>query len=101
CVSIKQNALHTANYIPSPSVQHILQEVYPQQLSIVTQTDCLRYTVFQVIDKYTARTIPPFNLIKKDVEKRFVTLEKRKFITEYIKKLYAENDIEVKIQDYE
>jgi len=100
-LSIKENVLLTENDIPSPFVKNILQELYPQELSIVIQTDSLRYTVFQVIDKYTAGTIPPFNLIKKDVEKRFVTLEKRKFINEYIKKLYAENDIEVKIQDYE
>jgi hypothetical protein len=95
----QDNVLISENEIYPLSVRNILQELYPQEISIVINTDTTKYTIIQVIEKYTEGTIPPFDLIKEKVEKRFLSLEKRKFINEYIKKLYAENDIEVKNQD--
>lgn len=95
----KNNVLLRENEIYPLHIRNILQELYPQELSIVINTDTTRYTIFQVIEKYSEGTIPPFNLIKENVEKRYVSFEKHKFINEYIKKLYAENDIEVKNQD--
>jgi len=95
----QDNVLLGENEIYPLPVRNILQELYPQEISIVINTDTAKYTIIQVIEKYTEGTIPPFELIKEKVEKRFVSLEKRKFINEYIKKLYAENEIEVKNQD--
>jgi len=95
----QDNVLLSENEIYPLAVRNILQELNPQEFSIIINTDTTDYTIIQVIEKYTEGTIPPFELIKEKVEKRFVSLEKRKFINEYIKKLYAENDIEVKNQD--
>jgi len=95
----QDNVLLSENEIYPLAVRNILQELNPQEVSIIINKDTTDYTIIQVIEKYTEGTIPPFELIKEKVEKRFVSLEKRKFINEYIKKLYAENDIEVKNQD--
>jgi len=95
----QDNVLLSENEIYPLAVRNILQELNPKEVSIIINTDTTDYTIIQVIEKYTEGTIPPFELIKEKVEKRFVSLEKRKFINEYIKKLYAENDIEVKNQD--
>jgi hypothetical protein len=91
--------LLSENEIYPLSVRNILQELFPSELSIVVNIDTSSYKIFQVVEKYPEGTIPPFNLIKEKVEKRFVFFEKQKFIRNYIKKLYAENDIEVKNQD--
>jgi len=95
----QDNVLLSENEIYPLALRNILQELNPQEVSIIINKDTTDYTIIQVIEKYTEGTIPPFELIKEKVEKRFVSLEKRKFINEYIKKLYAENDIEVKNQD--
>jgi hypothetical protein len=95
----KNNLVLKESEIYPLSLRNIIQELYPQEVSIVINSDTLSYRIFQVIEKYTEGTIPPFSIIKEVVEKRFVSLEKRKFINEYIKKLYSENDIEVKNQD--
>jgi hypothetical protein len=95
----QDNILLSENEIYPLSVRNILQELNPQEVSIVINTDTADYSIIQVKEKYLEGTIPPFELIKEKVEKRFVSLEKRKFINEYIKKLYSENDIEVKNQD--
>jgi hypothetical protein len=76
-----------------------VSELYPDEISIVINADTSRYLIIQVVDKYSGGTILPFNLIKEKVEKRFILKEKRKFINEYIKRLYANNDIEVKNRD--
>jgi hypothetical protein len=95
----QDNVLLSEDEIYPLIVRDILQELYPQEISIVINTDTTNYEIIQVIEKYSEGTIAPFELIKEKVEKRFVSLEKRKFINEYIKKLYAENEIEVKTQD--
>lgn len=95
----KDNVLLNENEIYPLSVRNVLQELNPQEISTIINTDSTRYLIFQVIEKYIEGTIPPFELIKEKVEKKFIALEKRKFIVEYIKKLYAENEIEVKTQD--
>ncbi|RPI73640.1 MAG: peptidyl-prolyl cis-trans isomerase [Ignavibacteriales bacterium] len=94
----KENVLLDENEIYPLAVRSVLQELYSNELSIIINTDS-SYVILQVIEKYPEGTIPPFNLIKTKIERRFVSFEKRKFINEYIKKLYAENDIEVKNQD--
>lgn len=96
----QDNVLLGENEIYPLPVRDILHELYPQEISIVINTDTTKYTIIQVIEKYLEGTIPHFELIKEKVEKKFVSAEKRKFINEYIKKLYTENDIEVKNQEY-
>jgi hypothetical protein len=77
-------------------LRNILRELNPHEISIVIKSAPAVLTVAQVVGKYSEGTIPPFNLIKEKVEKRFVALEKQRFINGYIKSLYADNDIEVK-----
>ncbi len=99
-INSQTNIMIGISEIYPAQVRNLVQELYPRELSIVIQTDSLGYKIYQVVEIFHQGTIPPFNFIKEKVEKRFVSFEKRKFINEYIKKLYAENDIEVKNQDY-
>jgi hypothetical protein len=99
-VNKQGNVMLSVKEIYPLPVRNILNELYPKELSIVINTDTSSYKIFQVIEKFSEGTIPPFKLIKEEVEKRFVSFEKQKFINEYIRKLYSENDIEVKNQDH-
>jgi PBP1b-binding outer membrane lipoprotein LpoB len=81
------------------SLKNVLVELYPEEVSIVINPDSSTFMIVQLLDKYLAGTIPPFEFIKRDVEDCFVSFEKRRIIDEYIRRLYADNDIEVKAQD--
>lgn len=81
------------------SLKSILVELYPQEVSIVISPDSTTFIIVQLLDKYPVGTIPPFEFIKSNVENRFVSFQKRKIINEYIRKLYADNDIEVKARE--
>ena len=98
-VKREDNVLLNSNEIYPPSLRTIIRELNPLEVSLIINTDSTDYKIIQVLEKYPVGTIPPFGIIKEKIEKRFLSLEKRKFIEEYIKKLYAENDIEVKDQD--
>jgi hypothetical protein len=95
----QNNTLLNEDEIYPLLIRNVVSELYPDEISIVINADTSRYLIIQVVDKYSGGTILPFNLIKEKVEKRFILKEKRKFINEYIKRLYANNDIEVKNRD--
>jgi hypothetical protein len=77
-------------------LKNVLVELYPREISIIISPDSSTYMIIQFLDKYSAGTVPPFEFIKDKVESSFVAFEKQKIINEYIKRLYADNDIEVK-----
>ena len=54
------------------------------------------YTLVQLLENYKAYSIPPLALIKKEVETSFRAEQKEKFVEQFIKELYSENEIEVK-----
>jgi hypothetical protein len=92
----KYKVLLAEQEISSLDVQRVVPELYPREVSIVFGDEKSNYKIVQVLEKYNKGTIPPFELIKREVENRFLAQEKEKFITQYIKSLYEDNDIEVK-----
>jgi hypothetical protein len=95
-VDNKYRILLTAQEISPLDVQRVVPELYPQEVSIVFGDEKSNYKIVQVLEKYNKGTIPPFELVKNEVENRFLAQEKEKFITQYIKSLYEDNDIEVR-----
>jgi PBP1b-binding outer membrane lipoprotein LpoB len=76
-------------------LKNLIGALYPHEVSIVFKS-ASSFIVAQLLEKYPEGTIPPFHLIKSKVERRFIAIEKQKFVSEYIKNLYADNEIEIK-----
>lgn len=74
----------------------ILEGLYPLEISIVIPDDRGYYTVVQLLDKYSAQTIPPFEAVKKEVERRYKGVLTELAIENYINDLYSLNEIEIK-----
>ncbi len=84
------------------------QDIYPQKLarivnglhsleiSIVISDDAGYHTVAQVLNNFRKGTIPPFNVIRKSVEERFIANKKKQLLDNYIDELYSQSDIEIK-----
>lgn len=77
-------------------VKNVLGELNPQEISIIISPDSSTYIITQLLGKYSVGTVPPFGFVKDKVESSFIASEKQKIINEYIKRLYSNNDIEVK-----
>jgi hypothetical protein len=74
----------------------ILDGLYPLEISIVIPADKSYYTVVQLLDKYAAQSIPPFQAVKKEVERRYKSALTELAIENYISDLYSLSEVEIK-----
>ncbi len=74
----------------------VIQELQPGEASIVLNLEPNRYTVVQLIKKYTKDEIPEFEIIKDKVEERYLTFKKQEMLKEYLNALYAKYKVKIK-----
>lgn len=77
------------------SVLRVVKELFPSEISIVLHTNEGKFTVVQLIQKFDKGAVPPFDLIKNEVESMYLIQKKELAVKNYIKELYSKNDIEV------
>ena len=73
----------------------ILEGLYPLEISIVIPDDRGYYTVVQLLDKYSAQSVPPFTAVKSEVERRYKSSLIELAIENYINDLYSLSEIEI------
>ena len=73
----------------------ILEGLYPLEISIVISDDRGYYTVVQLLNKYSAETIPPFEAVKSEVRKRYLSALTELNVDDYINDLFTKNEIEI------
>jgi len=83
------------NIYPS-QLSRIIKDFYPEEISIVILEKPGYYSVVQLLSKYGKESIPPFEIIKSEVEKRLLAEKKQLLVEEYLKNLYSKYDIEIK-----
>lgn len=93
---VKYEVLLNDYQIQPVSIQRIVSQLNPQEVSIVINYQPGHYVVVQKLQTFNKGTVPPYNVIKSEVEKRFVAKMKNDFLQSYIKDIYTNNDIEVK-----
>ena len=77
-------------------LSRIIKDFYPEEISIVITNKPGYYTIVQLLNKLGKESVPPFELIKTKVEKRFLAEKKKELVEEYLKNLYSQNEIEIK-----
>ncbi len=94
--NVRYEVLLNDYQIQPVSIQRIVSQLNPQEVSIVINYQPGHYVVVQKLQTFNKGTVPPYNVIKSEVEKRFVAKMKNDFLQSYIKDIYTNNDIEVK-----
>lgn len=94
-VNVTSEVLIPEQDIYPVKVLRILEGLYPLEISIVISDDEGYYTVVQLLDKYFAQSIPPFETIKSEVEKRYLSALTELAVENYIKDLFSNNEIEI------
>ena len=74
----------------------IVKELDPKEISIVVNTGDNKYSIVQLIEKYSKGTIPPLDIIKEKVSAMYISNKKEMQFSDYQEKLYSQNDIEIK-----
>lgn len=73
----------------------ILEGLYPLEISIVIPDERGYYTVVQLLDKYPAQSIPPFQAVKSEVDRRYKAALTELALENYINDLYSLSEIEI------
>ena len=74
----------------------ILEGLYPLEISIVIPDERGYYSVVQLLDKYTEGSLPAFEAVKDEVERRYKSALTELAIENYIDDLYSLSEIEIK-----
>lgn len=95
-VYVKEKEFLDINQINPASVLITLQELLPDEVSIVINTDTDKYTVLQLVRKYNQGEVPELEVIKNRVVERLTMIKTQRFIKDYLKELYSKYKIEIK-----
>ncbi|MFI5237268.1 MAG: hypothetical protein ACHQLA_04960 [Ignavibacteriales bacterium] len=92
-----ENALLVSEQDIQPiSLLRILEGLYPLEISIVIPDERDYYSVVQLIDKYSAGSIPDFQAVKSEAERRLTAALTEIAVENYVNELYSLSEIEIK-----
>jgi len=74
----------------------ILEGIYPLEISIVIPDERGYYSVVQLLDKYSAGSLPAFEAVKDEVKRRYESALTELAVENYINDLYSLSEIEIK-----
>ena len=78
------------------SLYQTINNLEPNEISIVLETEPSTFTVVQLIEKLTKGTIPPFEAVKDRVREQYMVLKHKEFARNFIDKLIEDHNVEIK-----
>jgi hypothetical protein len=94
-ISSSSNSLMKETDIYPVTLLRVVKRLYPLEISIVITERPGYYTVAQVLNKYAKGSVLPFDIVKSEVEKRYLAERRKLQVENYIKELYSDYEIEV------
>ncbi|MBK9098442.1 MAG: hypothetical protein IPM14_10090 [bacterium] len=95
-VSVTSESLIPEQDIYPGRLIRVLEGLYPLEISIVIPDDNGYYTVVQLLEKYSAQSVPPYIAVKNEVERRYKSALTELALENYIDDLYSLSEIEIK-----
>jgi hypothetical protein len=74
----------------------IIKDFYPLEISVVITEKAGYYSVVQLLKDFPAGSILPFEVIKSNIRKRYLSEKKNQIVKDYLKELYSQNEVEIK-----
>lgn len=78
------------------SIQKIVSVLMPGEISIVVETEPMKFAVVQLLEKLNKGNTPQFETIVNQVKERFKIVKNRTLIKQYIDQLIEDHNIEIK-----
>jgi hypothetical protein len=98
-VNHKSNHLFRDYELSPASIERLVNQLYPNEISIVISTKPGYYTVVQLLARMESGSIPDFEYVKQDAEQRVIAIKRQSLVNSFIKDLYSKSRIEIKNQD--
>ena len=94
-IDVWNNVLLNEQDIFPAAVLRVVKRLHSPEISIVISEGTGYYSIVQVLGKYLKGSLPPFDVIKDEIEIRYLAQKRNKLIEDYIENLYTTNEIEV------
>lgn len=95
-VNIQDSILVSEQDIQPVRLLRILEGLYPLEISIVIPDERGYYSVVQLLDKYSAGSVPSFSAVKNEVNRRYISALTELAIENYINELYSKSEIDLR-----
>jgi hypothetical protein len=95
-ISKEDSILVSEQDIQPVRLLRILEGLYPLEISIVIPDERGYYSVVQLLNKFTEGSLPAFEAVKDEVERRYKSALTELAIENYIDDLYSLSEIEIK-----
>ena len=87
--------IYTSRLFPV-SLYQTVNNMEPNEISIVLETEPSRFAVVQLLDKLPKGTIPPFEAVLDRVKDQYMVLKHKEFVRNFIDKLIEDHNVEIK-----
>jgi len=95
-VNLQDSILVSEQDIQPVRLLRILEGLYPLEISIVIPDERGYYSVVQLLDKYSAGSVPSFNAVKNEVNRRYKSALTELAVENYINELYSKSEIDLR-----
>lgn len=75
---------------------NLIEELDPGEVSIVIEENAEKYSVVNLLQIYPGGSSPPFEIIRDEIETRYIADKREQIFNKYIEELYSNNEIEIK-----
>jgi hypothetical protein len=94
-VNSEASKLLFTHQIQPVALLRIITNLQPGEVSIVLETEPMKFTVVQLIEKLDKGSVPQLEFVKNDVNTRIIMLKKKDLIRNYIDKLITDHNFEI------
>ncbi len=94
-IDVSHNVLLNEHDIFPATVLRVVKRLHAPEISIVISEGTGYYSIVQVLGKYLEGSLPPFDVIKDEIEIRYIAEKRNKLIEDFIENLYTTNEIEI------
>jgi len=94
-VSVEDSVLVSEQDIQPVRLLRILEGLYSLEISIVIPDERGYYSVVQLLDKYPSGSLPDFNAVKDEVNRRYKSALTELAVENYIDDLYSKSEVEL------
>lgn len=81
-------------------LSRIINELYPGEISLIIPGEDGNFLVLELNSVLDEGTIPPYEIIKDEAEKRFIAAKKADILKSYYEDLYSSNEIDIKHREF-
>ena len=94
-VELKSQNLLLKYQIQPAALFRIITSLDVNEVSVVLETEPMKFTVVQLLERYGKDFVPPLDIVKSEAKERLLIVKRNQFVKEYINKLIADHNLEI------